>query len=74
MSILWFGQSISGLQFVGILLTFIGLWMYQQAKSDVDKGETKLAEKSMHLLPTQQHNHDRQQSPLVWPANDIKNL
>lgn len=68
MSILWFGQSISSVQFIGILLTFIGLWMYQKAKSDVDKGETRLVEKSMHLLPVQQH---RQHSET---ANDIKNL
>lgn len=70
MSILWFGQTISGVQSLGILLTFVGLWMYQKAKSDVDKGETKLVEKSMHLLPIQQQS----ESPSPLLANDIKNL
>ncbi|CAO3646425.1 unnamed protein product [Mucor hiemalis] len=54
MSIVWFGQQISLSQGMGILLTFIGLWMYQQAKSDVDKGEDRIREKSIDLLPMQQ--------------------
>lgn len=54
MSIVWFGQQISLTQGMGILLTFIGLWMYQQAKSDVDKGEDRIREKSIDLLPMQQ--------------------
>ncbi|GAA5802342.1 hypothetical protein HPULCUR_007806 [Helicostylum pulchrum] len=48
MSILWFGQVISWTQSVGILLTFIGLWMYQKAK-------TSLEQVNHHnLLPTRQ--------------------
>ncbi|KAK4512221.1 RNA binding protein, heterogenous nuclear RNP-K like protein [Mucor velutinosus] len=54
MSIVWFGQHISLTQFVGIFLTFVGLWMYQKAKSDVDKGEIKIREKeSIDMLPIQ---------------------
>ncbi|KAI9252806.1 triose-phosphate transporter family-domain-containing protein [Phascolomyces articulosus] len=52
MSILWFGQQVSFAQSLGIMLTFVGLWMYQSAKRDVDRGETKIREKSMDVLPT----------------------
>ncbi|KAI7852361.1 triose-phosphate transporter family-domain-containing protein [Circinella umbellata] len=53
MSILWFGQQVSFAQSLGIMLTFVGLWMYQSAKRDVDRGETKIREKSMdNVLPT----------------------
>lgn len=54
MSIVWFGQNISITQSIGILLTFFGLWMYQKAKSDVDKGETKIREDPIDLLPMNQ--------------------
>ena len=54
-SILWFGQQVSFVQTIGILLTFIGLWMYQSAKQDVDRGESKIREKSLGgTLPTSQ--------------------
>ncbi|KAI8142656.1 triose-phosphate transporter family-domain-containing protein [Fennellomyces sp. T-0311] len=52
MSILWFGQQVSFAQSMGIMLTFVGLWMYQSAKRDVDRGETKIREKSLDVLPT----------------------
>lgn len=42
MAILWFSQRIHPIQGIGIGLTFIGLYMYNSAKSDVEKGETKL--------------------------------
>ncbi|KAI7905537.1 triose-phosphate transporter family-domain-containing protein [Cokeromyces recurvatus] len=58
MSILWFGQQVSLAQSFGIVLTFIGLWMYQQAKREVDQGETKACEKSLEVLPTSNHVHD----------------
>ncbi|KAI9223270.1 triose-phosphate transporter family-domain-containing protein, partial [Blastocladiella britannica] len=29
-AILWFGESVSGTQAVGVALTFVGLWMYQR--------------------------------------------
>jgi drug/metabolite transporter (DMT)-like permease len=54
-SIIWFGQQVSFIQTFGILLTFIGLWMYQSAKQDVDRGESKVREKSLGgTLPTSQ--------------------
>lgn len=40
-AIVWFAQSVHPVQAVGILLTFAGLWMYNQAKSDVERGESK---------------------------------
>ncbi|KAI8335060.1 triose-phosphate transporter family-domain-containing protein [Chlamydoabsidia padenii] len=49
MSIVWFGQQVSWTQSLGILLTFVGLYLYQQAKQDVDRGER---EKSVEMLPT----------------------
>lgn len=42
MAILWFNQRIHPIQGAGIGLTFIGLYMYNSAKSDVEKGETKV--------------------------------
>ncbi|KAF8557694.1 TPT-domain-containing protein [Imleria badia] len=42
MAILWFNQRVHPIQGIGIGLTFIGLYMYNSAKSDVEKGETKM--------------------------------
>src|SRR6185295_11139652 len=42
-SIIWFGQKTTFVQGVGILLTFMGLHLYNRAKSDVDKKERKVA-------------------------------
>lgn len=39
MAIVWFSQSIHPIQGFGIALTFVGLWMYNASKSDVEKGE-----------------------------------
>lgn len=70
MSIVWFGQHISLTQFVGIFLTFIGLWMYQKAKSDVDKGEIKIREKeSIDMLPIQKESDS---TTWIDNNNDIK--
>lgn len=54
-AIVWFNQSIHPIQGVGILMTFTGLYMYNNAKSDVERGENKMrrveAARDM-LLPT----------------------
>ncbi|GAA5914140.1 hypothetical protein JCM5296_004721 [Sporobolomyces johnsonii] len=42
-AIVWFGQKVSPLQGFGMTLTFAGLWMYNRAKGDVAKGETRRA-------------------------------
>ncbi|KAI9014569.1 triose-phosphate transporter family-domain-containing protein [Phycomyces nitens] len=54
MSIVWFGQQVTITQSLGIMMTFVGLWMYQKAKRDVDRGETKVREKSLDVLPTEE--------------------
>jgi solute carrier family 35 protein E1 len=38
-AIVWFNQKIHPAQGLGIFLTFFGLWMYNQAKGDVQRGE-----------------------------------
>ena len=54
-AIVWFKQSVHPIQALGIAMTFAGLYMYNNAKGDVDKGEKKLrrmeAAKDM-MLPT----------------------
>lgn len=42
-SIIYFGDSVSLLQSSGIALTFFGLWMYNQAKTDVARGEKQIS-------------------------------
>ncbi|KAF7370390.1 Glucose-6-phosphate phosphate translocator 1 [Mycena sanguinolenta] len=41
-AIVWFSQNIHPVQGVGILLTFTGLYMYNNAKSDVERGEKQM--------------------------------
>lgn len=42
LAIVWFKQSVHVVQAVGIALTGVGLWMYNNAKRDVEKGEKKM--------------------------------
>jgi solute carrier family 35, member E1 len=39
-ALLWFNQHVHPLQGIGIGLTFLGLWMYNDAKGDIARGET----------------------------------
>jgi solute carrier family 35 protein E1 len=54
-AIVWFGQSVGKLQWLGIVLTFFGLYLYNDSKAtkSINKGEEKLREeeknKSMSL-------------------------
>ena len=41
-AILWFAQPVHPIQAIGIVMTFGGLYMYNQAKGDVEKGEHKM--------------------------------
>ncbi|KIM44607.1 hypothetical protein M413DRAFT_442569 [Hebeloma cylindrosporum] len=54
-AIVWFSQSVHPMQAFGICMTFTGLYMYNNAKGDVEKGEKKLrrieAARDM-MLPT----------------------
>ncbi|ORY29174.1 triose-phosphate transporter family-domain-containing protein [Naematelia encephala] len=55
MAIIWFKQTVHPVQVVGIALTAIGLWMYNNAKRDVEKGEKKMRQVEAvreGLLPT----------------------
>ncbi len=40
-ALVWFNQHLHPLQGVGIGLTFLGLWMYNNAKGDIARGETR---------------------------------
>lgn len=42
LAIVWFKQSVHPIQAVGIALTAIGLWMYNNAKRDVERGEKRM--------------------------------
>lgn len=42
LAIIWFKQAVHPVQAVGITLTAVGLWMYNNAKRDVEKGEKKM--------------------------------
>ncbi|EJD07606.1 TPT-domain-containing protein [Fomitiporia mediterranea MF3/22] len=59
-AILWFNQSVHPVQGFGICLTFAGLWMYNNAKPDVEKGENKMrrveAAREM-ILPSTRAEH-----------------
>ncbi|CAG8478826.1 10083_t:CDS:2 [Ambispora gerdemannii] len=50
-SIVWFGQSTTFMQGIGICLTFTGLYMYNKAKRDVDRKEKKAREEEEIILP-----------------------
>ncbi|KAJ7491913.1 triose-phosphate transporter family-domain-containing protein [Mycena latifolia] len=41
-AIVWFSQTIHLVQGFGILMTFTGLYMYNNAKSDVERGEKQM--------------------------------
>ncbi|KAI9448777.1 TPT-domain-containing protein [Lactarius psammicola] len=40
-ALVWFNQHVHPFQGVGIGLTFLGLWMYNNAKGDIARGETR---------------------------------
>jgi len=59
MAILWFGQRTSLIQGCGIVLTFVGLYMYQNAKQSVESGERKVRDRELHdvsVLPVNMAN------------------
>ncbi|GAA5917409.1 hypothetical protein JCM6882_000851 [Rhodosporidiobolus microsporus] len=43
-AIVWSHQQVSRIQAVGMSMTFGGLWMYNRAKGDVDRGEKRRAQ------------------------------
>ncbi|KAJ1928709.1 hypothetical protein IWQ60_001809 [Tieghemiomyces parasiticus] len=52
MAILWFQQPVGAVQAAGIVLTFVGLYLYDRAKMDVNKKETKVNCYDDYILPT----------------------
>jgi len=59
-AIVWFNQAVHPVQAFGIAMTFTGLYMYNNAKGDVEKGEKKLrrieAAKGFMLPTTQEES------------------
>ncbi|KAG2338428.1 TPT-domain-containing protein [Suillus weaverae] len=41
-AIVWFNQNVHPMQGLGIGMTFLGLYMYNTAKSDVERGENRM--------------------------------
>jgi solute carrier family 35 protein E1 len=72
-AIIWFKQAVHPIQAFGIAMTFTGLYMYNNAKGDVEKGEKKLrrieAAKEF-LLPTTQAE-SRMMLGTDTPPNEI---
>jgi len=66
-AILWFNQTVYALQAFGIALTSVGLWMYNTAKGDVEKGEKKMlrveAERQLMLPVTEEDRRIMDPSP-----------
>ena len=55
LAIIWSGQIVTKVQGCGMALTFLGLWMYNRAKGEVEKGERKRGAVEMRkegFLPT----------------------
>ena len=79
LAIVWFKQSVHPIQAVGIALTGVGLWMYNNAKRDVEKGEKKMREVEAvreGILPTsdsRQVEGKLHMSPKPQPADRYYN-
>ena len=72
-AIIWFKQTVHPVQAFGIALTFTGLYMYNNAKGDVEKGEKKLrrieAAKELMLPTTQEES--RMMLGTDTPPNEV---
>ena len=72
-AIIWFKQAIHPVQAFGIVMTFTGLYMYNNAKADVEKGEKQMrrveAAKEM-MLPTTE-TESRMMLGTDTPPNEI---
>ena len=82
-AILWFSQSVHPIQAFGIAMTFTGLYMYNNAKGDVEKGEKKLrrieANRDM-MLPTTKNdpimseNDSPSEPPVEYPIDEAMGM
>ena len=80
LAIVWFKQAVHPVQAFGIALSAVGLWMYNNAKRDVEKGERKMRQVEAvreGLLPTsiaEQRLLDGSDTPKLFrtaPSKDI---
>ncbi|KDN47046.1 hypothetical protein RSAG8_03823, partial [Rhizoctonia solani AG-8 WAC10335] len=67
-AIVWFAQNVHPVQAMGIMLTFLGLWMYNQAKGDVERGEHK----ARRVEAGRQMQLPTSKSELISPNGDRK--
>lgn len=71
-AIVWFNQTVHPVQAIGIVLTFTGLYMYNNAKGDVEKGEKKMTRVQAArdlMLPTTK-SESRLFSGIETPSNE----
>lgn len=81
LAIVWFKQAVHPIQALGIALTGVGLWMYNNAKRDVERGEKRLrqleAAKSGMLpmsLEDQKFLESREGSPVPFETGKASPL
>lgn len=65
-AIAWFGQAVTALQWIGLLLTFVGLYMYNSAKNAKSTNEEEARAHGEHVLPT--HMRSPPLKPSSTPA------
>lgn len=79
-AIVWFAQSVHPVQGLGITLTFVGLYMYNNAKGDVEKGENKMrrveAARDLMLPSTREElgTDDELRTPVEGETTATENL
>lgn len=68
-AIMWFNQPVHPVQGLGICLTFFGLWMYNQAKGDVERGEkqARRVEARRELLLPNTNSESRMMAGIETP-------
>jgi solute carrier family 35, member E1 len=72
-AVVWFNQHVHPLQGAGICLTFLGLWMYNSAKADVERGENKrrrIEARSHLVLPISTRDSDLASSLPQWTTDE----
>lgn len=76
-AIVWFNQTVHPIQAFGIVMTFTGLYMYNNAKADVEKGEKKMrrveATRDM-MLPTTKEESRMMLGSETPPEQSLPNI
>ncbi|KAK4700989.1 solute carrier family 35, member E1, partial [Phenoliferia sp. Uapishka_3] len=79
LAIIWSGQKVTLIQGFGMTMTFLGLWMYNSAKSSVEQGErkrTQAEKRDEMLLPTSAEDArllDGASTPTTQPTPQYSN-